>query len=60
MAYVGLADSYNWLGAGLNYQSLSETLPRAKAAAMKALDLDDTLGEAHAALAYAEWFYDRD
>ena len=60
IAYAGLADSYNWLGAGLNYQSPSETLPRAKAAAMKALDLDDTLGEAHAALAYAEWFYDRD
>jgi tetratricopeptide (TPR) repeat protein len=60
MAYVGLADSYNWLGGGLNYLSPSETLPRAKEAAMKALELDDTLGEAHAALAYAEWFYDRD
>src|SRR5438445_7926413 len=60
MAYVGLADSYNWLGAGLNYLSPSETLPKAKTAAMKALELDDTLGEAHAALAYAEWFYDRD
>jgi serine/threonine protein kinase/tetratricopeptide (TPR) repeat protein len=60
MAYVGLADSYNWLGAGLNYESPSETLPKAKAAAMKALGLDKTLGEAHAALAYAEWFYDWD
>ncbi len=60
MAYVGLADSYNWLGGGLNYLSPSETLPKAKAAAMKALELDDALGEAHAALAYAEWFYDRD
>jgi tetratricopeptide (TPR) repeat protein len=60
MAYVGLADSYNWLGGGLNYLSPSETLPKAKTAAMKALELDDTLGEAHAALAYAEWFYDRD
>jgi len=29
-------------------------------AAMKALELDKTLGEAHAALAYAEWFYDWD
>ena len=57
MAYVGLADSYNWLGGGLNYVSPSETLPKAKAAAMKALELDKTLGEAHAALAYAEWFY---
>jgi TolB-like protein len=60
MAYVRLADSYNWLGGGLNYVSPSETLPKAKAAAMKALELDKTLGEAHAALAYAEWFYDWD
>jgi serine/threonine protein kinase/tetratricopeptide (TPR) repeat protein len=60
MAFVGLADSYNWLGGGLNYQSPSETLPKAKVAAQKALELDETLGEAHAALAYAEWFYDWD
>ena len=60
MAYVGLADSYNWLGSGLNYLPPSETLPKVKAAAMKALELDDTLGEAHAELAYAEWFYDWD
>jgi TolB-like protein/Tfp pilus assembly protein PilF len=60
MPYVGLADSYNWLGGGLNYVSPSETLPKAKAAAMKALELDKTLGEAHAALTYAEWFYDWD
>jgi eukaryotic-like serine/threonine-protein kinase len=60
MAYVGLADSNNILGGGLNYQSPTETLPKAKASAMKALELDDTLGEAHAALAYAEWFYDWD
>ena len=60
MAYVGLADSYNWLGAGLNYESPSETLPKAKAAARKALELDDLLGEAHAAQAYVQWFYDRD
>ena len=60
MAYVGLADSYNWLGGGLNYVSPSETLPKAKAAAMKALELDESLGEAHAAIAYAAWFYDWD
>ncbi len=45
MAYVGLADSYNWLGGGLNYLPPNETLPKAKAAAKKALELDDTLGE---------------
>ncbi len=60
MAYVGLADSYNWLGGGLNYLPPSETLPKAKAAAMKALELDGTQGEAQAALGFAEWFYDRD
>ena len=60
MAYVGLADSYNWLGGGLNYVSPRETLPKAKAAAAKALELDNTLGEAHAALGFAEWFYDWD
>ncbi len=54
MAYVGLADSYNWLGGGLNYVSPRETLPKAKAAAAKALELDNTLGEAHAALGFAE------
>jgi eukaryotic-like serine/threonine-protein kinase len=60
MAYVGLADSYNWLGGGLNYLPPNETLPKAKAAAMKALELDETLGEAQAALAFAAWFYDWD
>jgi tetratricopeptide (TPR) repeat protein len=60
MAYVGLADSYNLLGGGLNYVSPSETLPKAKAAARKALELDETLGEAHAALGFAAWFYDYD
>jgi serine/threonine protein kinase/Tfp pilus assembly protein PilF len=60
MAYVGLADSYNWLAGALNYLSPRETIPKAKAAAMKALELDNTLGEAHAALGFAEWFYDWD
>lgn len=60
MAYVGLADSYNTLGGGLNYLSPRETIPKAKAAATKALELDNTVGEAHAALGFAEWFYDWD
>jgi eukaryotic-like serine/threonine-protein kinase len=56
MAYAGLADSYGSLGSALMYLPPSETLPKAKAAAMKALELDDTLAEAHAALAYAEFY----
>jgi serine/threonine-protein kinase len=50
MAYAGAADSYNLMG---QYEVLtpSESLPKAKAAALKALELDNTLGEAHVALA---------
>jgi eukaryotic-like serine/threonine-protein kinase len=58
LAYAGMADSYDGLGGGLIYLPPRETLPKAKAAAAKALELDNTLSEAHAALAYAEWFYD--
>ena len=56
LAYAGLADSYSSLGGGWNYLSPSDSFPKAKAAAMKALELDDTLAEAHAALAYATFF----
>src|SRR5580704_6279528 len=35
-----------------------ETLPKAKAAATKALELDETLAEAHNALGYAEFLSD--
>ena len=53
LAYAAMADAYSTLGGG--WQS-SDTLPKAKAAAMTALELDDTLAEAHAALAYATFF----
>jgi len=56
LAYAGLADSYVGLGGGAAYASPREVLPKAKAAATKALELDDTLAEAHAALGYAEFF----
>jgi serine/threonine protein kinase/Tfp pilus assembly protein PilF len=56
LAYAGLADSYSALGGGWQYLPPSDTLPKAKAAATKALELDDTLAEAHAALAYATFF----
>ena len=58
-AYVGLADCYNQLGTVLvGSASPAEMRPRARAAAVAALQIDDTLGEAHAALAYVhhyEW-----
>jgi TolB-like protein/DNA-binding winged helix-turn-helix (wHTH) protein/Flp pilus assembly protein TadD len=52
-AYSGLADTYALLG-DWQYAVMSskEALPKAKAAATKALKLDDTLGEAHTSLAF--------
>jgi TolB-like protein/tetratricopeptide (TPR) repeat protein len=47
--YVGLADSFNILGY-FNAMPPREAFPKAKAAAIQALQLDDSLGEAHAAL----------
>jgi TolB-like protein/DNA-binding winged helix-turn-helix (wHTH) protein/Flp pilus assembly protein TadD len=52
-AYSGLADTYALLG-DWQYAVMPsrEALPKAKAAATKALELDETLGEAHASLAF--------
>jgi TolB-like protein/Tfp pilus assembly protein PilF len=47
--YAGLADSYNILGY-YNAVPPIEAYPKAKAAALKALELDDSLAEPHAAL----------
>ena len=52
-AYSGLADTYALLG-DWQYAVMTprEALPKAKAAAMKALELDSGLGEAHNSLAF--------
>ena len=52
-AYSGLADTYALLG-DWQYAVMTpkEALPKAKAAAIKALELDDGLGEAHTSLAF--------
>jgi serine/threonine protein kinase/Tfp pilus assembly protein PilF len=54
-SYAGMADAYSALGATM-YLPPTDSFPKAKAAAMRALELDDALAEAHAALAYAEFF----
>ena len=58
LAYSGLADAYHLLGAW--YVPSSEVIPKAKAAALRALELDSTLGDALATLAYVRFWYDRD
>ncbi len=59
LAHVGVADTYNITGL-LSYLPSKEAFPKAKAAAKKALEIDETLGEAHASLALAATFYDWD
>ena len=54
LAYAGQADSYALL-ADLNVLPAREVLPKLKSAAAKALELDDTLGEAHTSLAWARF-----
>jgi len=56
-AYVGLADSYSLL-ALRGIVPAKEAFPKARAAAEKALELDNTLGDAYATLAHVrlhEW-----
>lgn len=59
LAYAGLADAYN-LGDDWGSTPPSESFPRAKAAALRALDLDDSLAEAHTSLAFVKANYDWD
>jgi serine/threonine-protein kinase len=58
LAYAGKADAYNYLATvGLPAR---ESLEQSKAAAQKALELDDTLAEAHVAMGTVRAWYDWD
>ena len=57
LAYVGLADCYLVFEQYAGKPS-SETLPKARAAALRALEIDDSLAEAHTSLGmvnYQQW-----
>jgi serine/threonine-protein kinase len=58
LAYDGLA--YYYFGLSDWALSPQDAMPKAKEAAKKALELDDTLAEAHASLAIVNAFYDWD
>jgi Tfp pilus assembly protein PilF len=60
LAYAGLADAYELLSIGLSSKPALENLTKAKSMALKALELDESLAEAHTSLAYARWLGDLD
>jgi eukaryotic-like serine/threonine-protein kinase len=57
LAYVGLANAYRALTLS-GEMPATELLPKAKLMAQKAVELDDTLSEAHAVLGVVIYFYD--
>jgi TolB-like protein len=57
LAYAGLADAYVVLPS-YSQASSKETYPKAKAAAIRALALDDSVAEAHTSLAMIRFWYD--
>lgn len=61
LAYAGLADCYGIIGATI-YGALpsAEAAPKAKAAAIRALEIDPSLAEAETSLATAKFNYDWD
>jgi len=58
-AYAGLADAYNLI-AYYGFDPTLEAVSQARGASSKALQLDDSLGAAHAALAYTEFMWQED
>ena len=59
LAYVGLAQAYPPMALTSGVASW-EVMPKAKAAALRAIEIDETLAEAHAALGFILFFYDWD
>lgn len=59
LAYAGLADSYALL-VWQDELPQKEFIPKAKSAAIKALEIDETLGEAHTSLGFVRFWYDWD
>lgn len=58
-AYAGLADCYN-MQVIYGVHQPKDGFPKAKEAAVKALEIDETLAEAHTSLAFIKFRWDRD
>jgi TolB-like protein len=60
VAHSGLADTWFYRGYYFGDLAPDVAMPRAKAAALNALDIDEGLAEAHTSLALVHFFYDWD
>lgn len=60
LAYAGLAEAYGFLASSTGGQPPREAYPKAKAAAEKALELEEGLGEPHCSLGFYHLLYDWD
>ncbi|HJX92911.1 MAG TPA: winged helix-turn-helix domain-containing protein [Pyrinomonadaceae bacterium] len=58
LAYVGIADCYNWLGYIFGRVPPEDAMPKARAASLKALEIDDQLAEAYASLAFVKFVFE--
>jgi TolB-like protein/Tfp pilus assembly protein PilF len=59
-AYSGLADTHFYSGYYFGKMDPTEAMPKAKHAALKALELDNILAEAHTSLALVKFFFEWD
>jgi len=59
LAYAGIADAYRSFSLTSDVDP-NDAMPKAKAAAMKAIELDEKLSDAHTALGFILFFYDWD
>jgi DNA-binding winged helix-turn-helix (wHTH) protein/tetratricopeptide (TPR) repeat protein len=59
-AYVGLADTYNLLGAQHSVMAPRDSFPKARAAALRALEIDEQLAEAYASLGFIKFCFEWD
>jgi len=57
LAEAGIADAYSFLGR-MGFARPADVFPKAKEAAAKALEMDDTLSEGYIALAFVKYTYD--
>ncbi|HKQ53251.1 MAG TPA: winged helix-turn-helix domain-containing protein [Pyrinomonadaceae bacterium] len=59
-AYIGIADTYNLLGAQHSVMPPDDAFPRARAAAQRALEIEPAMAEAFASLGFVAYCFDWD